>query len=205
MSKNPTISLRSRWLSEKLKAARLEAGHTLVDAAEYLQMDHGTLSRFERGTHRIRRSYVKDLLDFYGVSSPRGREFLLKLSEDTWRKNWSDLDSYGLDAEFVDYTWLEASSVTIRAFEPLLVHGLLQTPQYVQALTRFEQGPEGDAVGTFARRRRADSATAHPIQQRTHSSHRHHGGARSIDGQSVAQQFFENNLHISSTSTSRRT
>ena len=142
MSKNPTISLRSRWLSEKLKAARLEAGHTLVDAAEYLQMDHGTLSRFERGTHRIRRSYVKDLLDFYGVSSPRGREFLLKLSEDTWRKNWSDLDSYGLDAEFVDYTWLEASSVTIRAFEPLLVHGLLQTPQYVQALTRFEQGPE---------------------------------------------------------------
>lgn len=138
MSKNPSISLRSRWLSEKLKEARLAARYTLVDAARYLQIDHATLSRFEHGTHRIRRSYVKDLLDFYGVASERERDFLLQIAEDTWRKDWSDMDSYDLDTEFIDYTWLEAKAVEIHVFEPLIVHGLLQTPQYVEALAEME-------------------------------------------------------------------
>lgn len=142
MSKNPAISLRSRWLSERLKQARQRAKYSLTDAGEYLQMDHTTLSRFEKGTHRIRRSYVKDLLDFYGVSDQRERDFLLRLSEDTWRKDWTDMDALDLPIEFIDYTWLESKSERICIFEPLLIHGLLQTPSYVEALTKYEQGED---------------------------------------------------------------
>ncbi|GAA4910510.1 helix-turn-helix protein [Stackebrandtia albiflava] len=140
MTKNPAISLRSRWLSERLREARHRAGYTLADAGEYLQLDQTSLGRFERGTHRIRRSYVKDLLDYYGVSSTQERDFLLRLSEDAWRKDWSDLDVTGLDTEFIDYTWFESQAVQIRIFEPLLIHGLLQTSAYTEALTRRELG-----------------------------------------------------------------
>jgi len=149
MSKNPAISLRSRWLSEKLKGARLQARYTLVDTARYLQVDHTTLGRFEHGTHRIRRSYVKDLLDFYGVSSERERSFLLQLAEDTWRKDWSDMDSYGLDTEFIDYTWLESKAVEIQVFEPLIIHGLLQTPQYIEG-TNMGRGTTAPAPADLA-------------------------------------------------------
>ena len=138
MPKSPAISLRSQWLGEKLRAARERAGYKLRDAGEYLQMDHTTLGRFERGTHKIRRSYVKDLVDFYGISDPRERDMLIQLCEDAWRKDWWDGDSSGLDMGFIDFAWLEARAKHIRSFEPMVIHGLLQTPDYAQALQDIE-------------------------------------------------------------------
>jgi transcriptional regulator with XRE-family HTH domain len=140
VSKNQAISLRARWLSERLRDARFRAGSSLVEAGEYLQIDHTTLGRFERGTHRIRRAYVKDLLDFYGVSDRRERDFLLQLAGDAWRKDWSDMDTRDLDSDFVDLTWLESKAAKICVFEPMLIHGLLQTPEYMQELAKAEQG-----------------------------------------------------------------
>jgi hypothetical protein len=104
------------------------------EAAEYLQTDHTTLGRFERGTHKIRRAYVKDLIDFYSITSKRERAMLIQLAEDAWRKDWWDGDSTGLDMGFIDYTWIEGRATNIRVFEPLMIHGLLQTTQYAEAL-----------------------------------------------------------------------
>lgn len=139
MAKNPAISLRSRWLAEKLKAARREAGYSLVEAGEYTQLDHSTIARFERGTHKIRRAYVRELLDFYGVAEDRKREYLLQLADDAWRKDRWDGDSHDLAVGFIDLTWLESMAVKINVFEPLLIHGLLQTEDYMRALARLEQ------------------------------------------------------------------
>lgn len=140
MSKDLAISLRSRWLSDRLKRARSQAGYSLAEASDYIQVDHTTLGRFERGINRIRRPYVKDLLDFYGVSNERERDYLLQLAEDAWRKDWSDMDRSDLESDFIDLTWLEAKAVNIRVFEPLLIHGLLQTADYIRELALSEQG-----------------------------------------------------------------
>lgn len=140
MAKNPAISLRSRWLAEKLKAARRRAGYSLMEAGEFAQVDHSTIARFERGTHRIRRAYVRELLDFYGVSDDRERGFLLQLAEDAWRKDRWDSDSSDLEIGFIDLTWLESTAVKINVFEPLLIHGLFQTDRYIRALAQLEQG-----------------------------------------------------------------
>lgn len=140
MAKNPAISLRSRWLAEKLKAARRRAGYNLMEAGEYTQLDHSTIARFERGTHKIRRAYVRELLDFYGVADDREREYLLQLADDAWRKDRWDGDESDLELGFIDFTWLEGLAAGIRAFEPLLVPGLLQTPEYAEALKHVGYG-----------------------------------------------------------------
>ena len=144
MTKTMTASLRTRWLGERLRAARIKAGYKLSDVGEYLQLDHTTLGRFERGTHRIRHSYVKDLIDFYGISDSATRDALLKLNEDSWRRDWWHGDSSDLEVNFIDYTWLEARSAKIYTYEPMLVPGLLQTREYTDALMAHGRGDEID-------------------------------------------------------------
>lgn len=143
MSKNPAISLRSQWLGEKLRDARNKAKYLMQDAATHIQTDQTTLGRFERGTHKIRRAYVRELVDLYGISDRRERDYLLRLAEDAWRKDWWDGDDSDLEMGFIDFAWLEQRAIGIRAFEPLLIFGLLQTPEYADALRRI-----GDDVTT---------------------------------------------------------
>lgn len=143
MSKNPSISLRCQWLGMRLKKARLEAGMTLQEIADQLQVADTTLGRFEKGTVRIRRPYIKEMIDFYGISSRREREALIQLNEDAWRKDWWEGDTSDLDTEFLDYTWLESRVGTIREFEAMLIPGLLQTKDYATAV--MEHGPEDEA------------------------------------------------------------
>ncbi|WP_170183298.1 helix-turn-helix domain-containing protein [Stackebrandtia endophytica] len=135
-------SLRAQWLGERLKKARLAAGFTLQDAAEYLQLHEGTMSRFETATYAVRRSYVRDLIDFYRVSDQRDRDALIQLCEDAWRKDWWDGQAADVEREFIDYTWLEARAARICVFEPTLVHGLLQTEHYTRALMVEANGHE---------------------------------------------------------------
>ena len=134
MAKNEALSLRAQWLGDRLRAARTAAGHTLAEAADYLGLKEPTLSRFELGTLRIRKSYVRDLVDFYSVR-PADRAVLLQLNEDAWRKDWWDGDTDDLEMGFIDYTWLEARAAKISAYDPMLINGLLQTPEYARAVT----------------------------------------------------------------------
>lgn len=133
MSKNPAISLRSLWLGSRLKAARLAAGMTLEEAGNQLQLTDGSLSRFEKGTTRVRRPYVKVMIDLYAISSRSEREALLRLNEDAWRKDWWDGDTSDLDMEFIDYTWLESRANRICHFS-MLIPGLLQTREHAKAI-----------------------------------------------------------------------
>lgn len=140
MGKKVTSSLRAQWLGERLKKARTAAGYTLREAADYLQLHEGTMSRFETATYAVRKSYVKDLIDFYGVSVQRERDALLQLCEDAWRKDWWDGQAADVESEFIDYTWLESRATQICAFEPMLIHGLLQTEPYArETISQLDQ------------------------------------------------------------------
>ncbi|MGH3940727.1 MAG: Scr1 family TA system antitoxin-like transcriptional regulator [Pseudonocardiaceae bacterium] len=109
----------------------LPAGvHVIVD---FLQRNASTVSRFESGEYPIRRPDLMALLDLYGVSDRRKRDGLLRLAEDVWQKGW--WDGYEeLERQFVDYVWLESRANTIRAFDCILLPGLLQTRDYAQAV-----------------------------------------------------------------------
>jgi len=145
MPTKPRPTLRAQWLGQSLRQLRESTGMTLQQAAEFLQRNAATVSRFESGEYPIRRPDLMALLDLYGVSERRRRDGLLRLSEDVWQKGWWDGYAPDVERQFVDFVWLESRATSIRSFDPLLVTGLLQTRDYAEAVitaAAWDAGPE---------------------------------------------------------------
>lgn len=130
----PRATLRSQWLGQQLRELRETSKLMVKDVAEYLQRDPGTVSRFESGRYPIRRPDLMALLDLYGVSNRKRREALMTLSEDVWQKGWWDGYSGDVVGTLVDYVWLESRADEVRSFDAFVVPGLLQTPEYAEAV-----------------------------------------------------------------------
>ncbi len=145
MPTKPRPTLRAQWLGQSLRDLRDAAGMTLARAAEYLQRNAATVSRFESGEYPIRRPDLMALLDLYGVDQRRQRDGLLRLSEEVWQKGWWDGYAPDVERQFVDFVWLESRATAIRAFDCVVLPGLLQTRDYAQAVitaAEWEAGPE---------------------------------------------------------------
>ncbi len=143
-------TLRARWLGQRLRQARETARLTLREAGDYLQRDPSTVSRFEAGLVPVRVPDVLALLNLYGVDDRASRTALERLSRDVWTKGWWDRYAGVVADWFLDYPWLEAQSVEIRSFDPLVLPGLCQTEEYARHIIRAKdpQAP-ADQVNRF--------------------------------------------------------
>jgi transcriptional regulator with XRE-family HTH domain len=165
MPTKPRPTLRAQWLGQSLRQLRESTGMTLQQAAEFLQRNAATVSRFESGEYPIRRPDLMALLDLYGVSERRRRDGLLRLSEDVWQKGWWDGYAADVERQFVDYVWLESRATAIRAFDCILLPGLLQTRDYAQAVisvAEWEAGPE--QVARWVQLRMDRQAALHSVE-----------------------------------------
>ena len=136
MPTKPRPTLRAQWLGQSLRQLRESTGMTLQQAAEFLQRNAATVSRFESGEYPIRRPDLMALLDLYGVSEERTRDGLIRLSEDVWRKGWWDAYANTVDRRYIDLLWLDARAERLRTYGAMLVPGLLQTREYAGTLIR---------------------------------------------------------------------
>lgn len=127
-------SLRARWLGSRLRKLRVAAGLTLVDAAGAIHRDPASLSRFESGASPIRSNLLLGLLDHYRVEDFAERNEILELCDDVANHGWWDPFKTFLTAEFADYLWVEERATAICLVDVVLIHGLLQTPDYARAL-----------------------------------------------------------------------
>ncbi|MFL1427951.1 MULTISPECIES: helix-turn-helix domain-containing protein [unclassified Nocardiopsis] len=129
------MTLRGRWLGQRLRELREANGRTLEDVAEFMQRTNGTISRFENGVYPVRRPDMMAMLDLYGVNDPRQRDSLLKLGESAWQTGW--WDGYtDVSTEFVDFVWLEEVAAEHRLFDNTLLPGILQTEAYAGTTIR---------------------------------------------------------------------
>ncbi|MFD0884816.1 helix-turn-helix domain-containing protein [Streptosporangium algeriense] len=128
------VTLRSQWLGQQLRDLREANGLILRDAAEYLQRDPATVSRFETGGYPIRRPDLLALLDLYGVADPKRREEFIRLSQEVWKKGWWDGYAGEVTGSLVDFVWLESRSREIRGFDGMILPGLFQTPRYARVV-----------------------------------------------------------------------
>jgi hypothetical protein len=116
------------------------------EAADHIQRNNAMLGRYETGQIPFRRNDVIDLLDFYNVSDELERNGLLQLCDDVWRKDWWDphRDDFGQD--FIDVPWLESRVERNCSYQHIIVHGLLQTRDYAEALIRHVSDPRTPEV-----------------------------------------------------------
>jgi hypothetical protein len=104
----------------------------------------------ETGQQGIKVEDVSALLVVYGVTGPE-RKRLIGMAERVKDTGWWEVIG-GLPAESRTLIRLEAEATSIVNWQPLLVPGLLQTPDYVRALMRGGGVPEADAQGRVAAR-----------------------------------------------------
>ncbi|RBQ21443.1 transcriptional regulator [Spongiactinospora rosea] len=133
-SQSPTV--RRRRLAAELRRLREAAGMTMEEAAHALDLSQATISRLEAAkTARPRPRDIRDIIALYGVTDERHREEVMDLVRGARERGW--WEQY--KGVFIgSYVGLEAEASSIRTFEPLIVPGLLQTPEYTTALTRSQ-------------------------------------------------------------------
>ncbi|MFJ4848439.1 helix-turn-helix domain-containing protein [Streptomyces sp. NPDC088733] len=123
-------------LGKRLQDLREKAGVSYEDAAGALDVTHATIRRIEKAEVGLRIPYVEKLLQTYGVTDPAEIANFLDLAREANRPGWWHRFRDVLPEWFSAFVSLEGEAELIRAYEPHYVPGLLQTPQYAEAVLR---------------------------------------------------------------------
>ena len=132
VSIGPTV--RRRRLGTELRRLREAHSIKLEEVAEQLGVAASTLSRIETGKAPTRSAYLTAMLRMYGVDDPGQRQVLIDMAREGHRKGWWAAYEDVLPTGFGIYVGLEAEAASLRAYESLVVHGLLQTEDYARAV-----------------------------------------------------------------------
>ncbi|AGL17692.1 helix-turn-helix transcriptional regulator [Actinoplanes sp. N902-109] len=134
MSADEGPTLRRRRLGTELKRCRERAGLTQENVSRHFEWHAAKVTRIETARVAVTPRDVRDLLTLYGVDDEQYREALLELArsskQKTWWTDYRDIMRPG------NYVGLEAEASSLRAWEPIIVPGLLQTEEYIRALMR---------------------------------------------------------------------
>lgn len=145
-------TIAKRRLSERLAELRVASGYTANHVCDILNWGRGKVGRFEANQwKRPEMSDVRDLLRIYSVpegESEEVEELAMRARARPWWREFPEI----FDSEFPGY---ENDARTIRAFMPLVLPGLLQTPAYIESLLRTGPRPpkfRRDALAARLRR-----------------------------------------------------
>ena len=130
MGQSPTV--RRRRLAAELRRLRDQAKLTIEDVAEKLECSTSKISRMETGHVGVNPRDARELLRLYGVSEDQ-LDALVQLAKEARKKGWWHAYNEVFSGAFVG---LEAEASSLRAYQALLVPGLLQTEDYMRAVIR---------------------------------------------------------------------
>jgi transcriptional regulator with XRE-family HTH domain len=126
-------ALVRRQLGRHLRRLRLGAGKTHADA-ETAGMGHrSTLWRIEAGRGKMRPSTVRALCWLYDADDVTS-DALYAMACRAEQPGWWEEYRHDLPTWFTLYVELEAAARRISTYQPSVVDGLLQTPDYARAL-----------------------------------------------------------------------
>ncbi|GAB2875696.1 helix-turn-helix domain-containing protein [Streptomyces mayteni] len=171
-STTPTPStVLGRQLGDELRRLRDHAGLTTAEAADALDCTKGKISRIENGRVAVRLPDLTAMLHAYRVADSELRDRLTALARKANRRRrqgWWNQYATVLADTYRDYISLEAMAETIRTFQPQLIPGLLQTPEYIRAVTvASRQWQTADELEQFVQvrvTRQARLAEVHQLQ-----------------------------------------
>lgn len=134
MASSPTVWLR--WLSHELLRLRKEAGLERAEVARAVRCTPQKIGHLETATVPPK---IKDLeevlLPMYKVPEERW-PYYLQAARDARKKGWWEKHADDLPKWFSLYVGLEQGASELYFWDPLLVHGLLQTRDYMTAVQR---------------------------------------------------------------------
>lgn len=164
-SGSPGPAVERALLSAELKRLRSVSGETQDAVATACEWSVAKFSRIENGTSSVRKADLEALLRHYGVNEKHINELTQRARDARAPGWWEDYD-FGADKGFEAYVGYEDGASSIRMFQPLVVPGLLQIPQYtLQTLEAWGISPEVIAKGIKLREERQRRVAARgPVQ-----------------------------------------
>jgi transcriptional regulator with XRE-family HTH domain len=145
----PTV--RKRQLGAELRRLREAAGKRIEDVAAHLECSMSKISRVETGQAPIKARDVRDLLQWYEITDPAQVEALMQIHKDAQKQGWWAHYEEVLSAGLATYAGLESDARILRAYEPIFVHGLLQTENYARAVIEAVRPGEPEEVERLVR------------------------------------------------------
>lgn len=122
-------------LGNRLRQLREAQRITRGDAGSAIRASDSKISRLELGRVSFKERDVADLLSLYGVLDDTAREGFLGLARQANRPGWWHDYADVLEPWFEMYVGLEDAASRIREYEVQFVPGLLQTRDYIRAVT----------------------------------------------------------------------
>jgi transcriptional regulator with XRE-family HTH domain len=121
-----------RRLGLMLRKLRDHKGLTLEQVAERMECSQSKISRIETGHSSVNTRDVRDLLAIYGVTGHDAEDFIALARAARQRGWWHPYTNVLVSAD----VGLETDTKHIKTYEHQVMPGLLQTPEYAEALWR---------------------------------------------------------------------
>jgi transcriptional regulator with XRE-family HTH domain len=140
MTWSPGPVVTRRRLGGELRRLREGAGLKLEDVARRLECSPSKISRLENGKGVPRWRDVRDMLEVYDVPGGADRERLLDWAKSGQARMWWQDYRDVLPPAMATYVELEWDARRLTAYEPYVMHGLLQTREYARAVLQNNYG-----------------------------------------------------------------
>jgi transcriptional regulator with XRE-family HTH domain len=134
IGKSPTAMRRA--LGIELRKLRTDAEMTGEQAGKAVGFSESKLTKIERAQVAVSREDLLAMIEAYGGVPDDVLDQLLAMARQGNRKEWWEQHDLQLPSKLGSYLGLEAVTTTLQAYDPTLVHGLLQTPEYARAVIR---------------------------------------------------------------------
>jgi transcriptional regulator with XRE-family HTH domain len=127
-----------RWLASELRRLREDTGLLQTEVGKAGGWSGARVSYIETAQQKVAEKDLRKLLPLYGVPEVEWPGYLRAAEESRKRGFW---ERYETVPGVSDYVGLEQGAASIRYVEPAVVPGLLQTPDYTEALLRSDFMP----------------------------------------------------------------
>jgi transcriptional regulator with XRE-family HTH domain len=133
-------SVRGRRLAAELRRLRERTGLNGEEVAERLGWSGSKVSRIELHRTGIKQADLRELLDLYGVEEPYRGDLMALARESAQKSPLRQITSaFPPEADYGTYLSAEAEAESVWNWEPQIIPGLLQTPDYARAVSQLWQ------------------------------------------------------------------
>jgi len=136
--------VRRKLLGRQLRTLREHAGISQEAAAKFAGLKGASISRVENGKQAILPRTVRLLCQCYDIGAPTV-DMLMRQAEESNDRAWYAMYTDTVPHWVESFLGLEAEASEAWTYEAELVPGLLQTPEYVQAIAAAAQLDATDA------------------------------------------------------------
>lgn len=130
-------NLRRRGLGRELRKLRTEAKKNATEVGKYAGLTATSIRRIESGRQTILPRNVRLLCQFYGIDATLA-DHLVRRAETSNERGWWAMYSDTMPDWFEEFVGLESDAAELWNYSPLVIDGLLQTPEYADAFFQLK-------------------------------------------------------------------